>query len=86
MKTKKNIEVWQDHDRTGEWVLHIQKKKGSLTLDEIREAAAAWDQGFYFLLIRAMDDDMDQYYMTEDLDGDFVTLYRSDDFQKWREK
>ena len=29
---------------------------------------------------------MDQYYDTEDLSGDYVTLYRADDFFRWREK
>lgn len=33
-----------------------------------------------------MDEDIGQYYMTDDLDGDFVTLYCADDFFKFREK
>lgn len=81
----KNIEVWQDYDRAGEWCLHIRKKRGTLTLEDIRQAAMDYEQDFYFLLIKAIDEDMVQYYATDDIDGDFVTLYRSDDFSRWRE-
>lgn len=82
----KNIESWTDYDRAGCWQLHIKKKRGKLSLDEIRETAMEWDQDFYMLVIKALDLEMDQYYDTEDLDGDYVTLYRADDFFKWREK
>lgn len=82
----KNIETWSDYDPAGVWVLHIKKKRGKLSMDEIREAAMQWEQDFYMLLIKALDEDMDQYYDTDDLDGDYVTLYRADDFFKWREK
>jgi len=83
---KKGIEAYSDHDPTGQWCIRISKKRGRLTLDEIREACMEFDQDFYMLVIRAMEDDMSQYYDTDDLDGDFVTLYRADDFFKWREK
>lgn len=83
---KRGIEVWADYDPTGQWILKIQKARGKLTLDEIREACTEYDQDFYMLVIRAMDDDISQYYTVDDLEGDFVTLYRADDFFKWREK
>lgn len=83
---KRGIEVWPDYDPTGQWVLHIKKARGSISLDEIREAATDYEQDFYMLVIKAMDEDMDQYYETDDLDGDYVTLYRADDFFNWREK
>lgn len=83
---KKGIEAYSDYDPTGQWCIRISKKRGHLTLDEIREACMEFDQDFYMLVIRAMEDDMSQYYDTDDLDGDFVTLYRADDFFKWREK
>ena len=82
----KNIEVWSDYDRAGEWCLHIQKKRGKLSLDEIVEACINYEQDFYLLTIKAMDFEVGQYYDTTDLDGDFVTLYRADDFFKWRER
>lgn len=83
---KRGIEVWADYDPTGQWILKIQKARGKLTLDEIREACTEYDQDFYMLVIRAMDDDISQYYTVDDFDGDFVTVYRADDFFKWREK
>lgn len=56
-------------------------------MDEIREALMeAVDEDFYMLVIKAMDEDVSQFFNTEDLDGDFVTLYLADDFFKWREK
>lgn len=82
----KNIEVWQDYDIAGEWCLHVKKKRGTLSLEEIREAAMRYDQDFYFLVIKAFDEEMDQYYLAEDLDGATVTLYRHDDYRRWREK
>ena len=86
MAGKKTIESWSDYDRTGMWCLHIQKKRGKLTLDEIREACMEWDEDFYMLVIKAMDEEIGQYYETDDLDGDFVTLYRAGDFFEWRAK
>lgn len=86
MAASKNIEVWQDYDRAGEWCLHIRKKRGTLTLEEIQQTAMRYDQGFYFLLIKAIDEDIGQYYDTDDIDGDYVTLYRYDDFSRWRER
>ena len=82
----KNIEVWTDYDKAGIWTVNIRKKRGKLTLDEIREACMEVEQDFYLLVVCAMDRDMDQYYMFEDLQGDSVTLYRAEDFFKWREK
>lgn len=82
----KNIEVWTDYDRHGIWTLHIRKKRGKFTLDEIIEACTEYEQDFYMLVICAMDRDMSQYYDMDDLQGDYVTLYRADDFFKWREK
>ena len=83
---KKSIESWCDYDRSGAWCLHIQKKRGKLTLDEIHETCMEWDEDFYMLVINAMDMEVGQYYDTDDLDGDFVTLYRAGDFFGWREK
>ena len=83
---KKGIEVWQDYDRQNIWTLHIQKKRGRLTLEEIQEACMEYDQDFYLLAICAMDREMGQYYETDDLEGDYVTLYRADDFFRWRDK
>ena len=85
-RTRARIETWTDYDRAGVWTLHIKKQRGRLTLDEIREACMEWEQDFYLLVICAMDQEVGQYYETDDLTGDYVTLYRADDFFRWREK
>lgn len=82
----KNIESWTEYDPSGNWTLKIKKKRGKLTLDEITQEAMTWDQDFYMLVIKAMDQEIGQYFDTDDLDGDFVTLYRADDFFRFREK
>ena len=83
---KKGIEAWSDYDRQGCWILNVKKQRGKLTLYEIREACTEYEQDFYMLVIAALDMESSQYYYTDDLQGDFVTLYRADDFFKWREK
>lgn len=82
----KNIEVWSEYDQAGIWTLRIRKKRGRLSIDEIREVCIEYEQDFYLLVIKAMDEDIGQYYDTEDLDGDYVQLYRAGDFFQWREK
>lgn len=86
MALKKGTEVWTDYDLQGMWTLHIQKKRGKLTLEEIIEACTDYEQDFYMLVICAMERDVSQYYDTDDLEGDYVTLYRADDFFEWRTK
>ena len=83
---KKGIEVWTDYDSQSIWTLHIKKARGRLTLEEICEACMEHEQDFYMLVICAMDKEIGQYYDIDDLEGDYVTLYRADDFFKWREK
>jgi len=83
---KKGIEVWSDYDKTNTWTLHIKKAKGKLTLDEIEEACKKYGEDFYLLVIKAIDTENEQFYMVDDLSGDFVTLYRADDFFNWRNK
>lgn len=76
---KKGLEVWTDYDENGRWYLAIEKKKGRLTLDEIREAAMEWEQDFYALIVEAVDKESQCYY-NWDFEGDFVRLYRATDF------
>ena len=83
---KKGIEVWSDYDRVGLYRLNIKKKRGQLTLDEITDICMECSQGFYVLVIAAMDREIGQYYAVDDLQGDYVQLYSADDFFKWREK
>ena len=83
---KKGIEVWSDYDKTNTWTLHIKKAKGKLTLDEIEEVCKEYGEDFYLLVIKAIDTENEQFFMVDDLNGDFVTLYRADDFFNWRSK
>lgn len=83
---KKGIEVWTDYDSQSIWTLHIKKARRRLTLEEIHDACMEHEQDFYMLVICAMDKEIGQYYDIDDLEGDYVTLYRADDFFKWREK
>lgn len=75
---KKGIEVWSSYDKQGRWCIHIKKAKGRFTLDEIAETAREYEQDFYLLLIDAYNDTEGQ--LPEETAGDFVTLYRIDDF------
>lgn len=36
--------------------------------------------------IKAMDAELDQYYLIDDFEGDYVTVYSAADFFKWRNK
>lgn len=83
---KKGIEVWTEYDKTGQWTLNIRKKRGTLTLEEIRQACMDYEQDFYMLVIVAMDQEIGQYYDLDDLEGDYVILYRADDFFRYRMK
>ena len=76
---KKGTEIWSDCDASGRWCLRLKKAKGKFSLDEIIEAATEWEQDFYAVIIKAVDDDMMQYF--DDIEqGDFITLYSATDF------
>ena len=81
---KRGIEVWSDYDRAGMWQLHIKKARGTLSVEEIRQAAMEYEEDLYMLTIVAIDADTEQYYDLDDLQGDQVVLYRTEDFFKWR--
>jgi hypothetical protein len=83
---KKGITSKVAYDKAGIWTLQIKKQKGKLTLDEIEEVCRECEHGFYMLVIKAMDEETEQFFDVDDLKGDFVTLYKADDFFRWREK
>lgn len=88
---KKGIEVWSEHDQTGEWTLVIAKRKGRLSLDDIRDTAMEYEEDFYLLPIVAFSDRDKNYdgYNVPNNDGttthydDLVRLYRMGDV--WKE-
>lgn len=71
---KKGITCRPDYDRTGRWCLIVEKKKGRLTLDEIKEAAREWEWDFYLLLLDCFHDTEDDG-LNEPPQGDLVILY-----------
>lgn len=74
---KKGITAYPDYDRSGRWVLKIEKAKGKLTLEEIRETAREYEYNFYLLVVDAYHDPEDVQYGEQDK-GDLVILYCSD--------
>lgn len=70
---KKGIEVSNDYDCCGRWMLKITKKKGKLTLDEIKEVCREWEMDFYLLFMDCYHDNDIQY--DENFQGDYVEVY-----------
>ena len=75
---KKGIEVWCDYDAKGKWHLIIEKKRGKLTLGEIKECAREWEYDFYLLVLDCFHDEYDEQYDFETRSGDRAVLYRTD--------
>lgn len=76
---KKGIDVHVDYDQNSRWRLIIEKKRGKLTLDEIKEAAREWELDYYLLVLDCYHDELDeQLYCTNEPVGDRAELYRTD--------
>ena len=75
---KTNIEAYVDYDKTGRWRLIIEKKRGKLSLDEIRETAREWEWDYYLLVLDCYHDPYDIQYIEDPPPGDRVELYRTD--------
>ena len=71
---KKGISVEQCYDKQGRSALRIRKEKGTLTLEEINQALTEWENDYYFLVMRCMDDEAAQYF-TDDIMPDVVEAY-----------
>lgn len=52
---KKGIDTWSDYDRCGNWMLCIGKKRGKLSLDEIKQAAQEYECDFYVMILDCTD-------------------------------
>lgn len=52
-------------------------------MEEITEAAREYEEDFYAVIIKAVSDDMMQYF-DEIETGDYVTLYRATEFLECR--
>lgn len=75
---KRGIEVCPGYDVAGDPLLHIEKQRGKLTLEEIRQAAQEFDEDIYAMIIDARQDEGQCF--GEDPPGDRVTLYRAERF------
>lgn len=75
---KKGITCEVANDAYGNFVLIVRKKKGKLTLEDVREAAAEYEPDYYGLILKCMNDDMAQYW-DDDLLGDSAELYSVSD-------
>lgn len=64
-------------------VNHIRIYLQSHSLEEITEAAREYEEDFYAVIIKAVSDDMMQYF-DEIETGDYVTLYRATEFLECR--
>lgn len=77
---KKGIVTTAGWDESGRWCLTIEKKRGRLTLDEVRQAAREEEWDYYLLVIDAFHDDFDDQFGENAPPGDFALLYRTDLF------
>lgn len=79
---KKGIECWCDWKNIGAEgttnVLHIEKKHGKLTLDEIRECCQEYSWNYWYLLIDARGETDEQFGEFAEQPGDFVMCVDSD--------
>lgn len=69
--------AYLDYDCSGRWIMKIEKAKGNLTLEEIREAEREYEYDFYLLVVDAYHDPNDVQY-GEQAVGDLAILYRLD--------
>lgn len=74
---KKGISCEATYDAQGNWMLIIRKKKGKLTIDDIREAATEYEEDYYGLVLKCVGADGVQWF--EDDLGDVAELYRITD-------
>lgn len=77
---KKGIEVYTDYDKQGRWMLVVEKKRGKLTLDEIKDAAREYDYDFYLLVLDCFHDEGDEAQFSGPPTGSRVILYHTDLF------
>lgn len=74
---KRGIKVRPEYDKSGRWMLIIEKKRGKLTLDEIKEAAREWEWDYYLLVLDCFHDPDEVQYDYDEPQGDRVEIYRT---------
>lgn len=79
MSKQPNVTAYTDYDANGRWMLVVEKKRGRLTLDEIRTAARDIEWDFYLLVLDCFHDEEIQFDEAP-AQGDRAILYRTDLF------
>ena len=80
---KKGITCGSEYDKAGTWMLAVGKARGKLTLEEIKEASALWENDIYLLVIDCRENTYQGGFGDFDNNpGDSVTLYRADELNK----
>ena len=83
---KRGISVESDYDRNDTEIFIIKKKRGKLSLDEIRDAMIETGfESYYALVLPCIDEDSSQYW-DDDLPDDAVTLYDMEEFLKFKKR
>ncbi len=76
---KKGTEIWPDYDRAGRWHLCLKKQKGRFAVDEVQQALAEYEEGWYMLLLHCAGEDDDGLIEPQ---GDFVRAYPAEEVLK----
>ena len=77
-RLKKGLSSEGTWDPDGNFCLKVRKERGKLTLEDIRQAAMDYEEDYYFLVMKCMNEDMAQYF-DDDLQGDVAELYCATD-------
>lgn len=73
---KRGIEVYTDYDEKGRFTHYVKKRKGKLTLDEIREALREYEEDYYLLVVDAYHDPNEDFQFGDDQPvGDLVEAH-----------
>ena len=70
------------YEADGQFCLKIHKSRGTLTLEEIEEAARSFDEDCYLLRLNCMDNTNCSQDFGEEPTAHTVRLYRMEDFEK----
>ena len=78
---KKGLRCEATYDAAGNWMLVVEKDRGKLTLEDIREAATEYEEDYYALVLKCISSEGTQWY-DDDIQGDVAELYRLADVLK----
>ena len=69
-----------DYDANNRWFLRITKKRGKLTLDEIKQICREWGFDYYLLFLDCFHSEYDEQCFgdTGQAQGDIAEVYNAD--------